>query len=394
YGPAPRANCWWDQTIDAPDWPVLRGESRTDVAIVGGGFTGISAALRLAHAGLSVTVLEAGPPGFGASGRNGGFCCLGGGKISNKALTRRHGVEGRRHYRSTEAASVRFVADQLDRHGIDADTHSHGETMLAHNPRAARGFEAALPAIAEDYGVGATVHSASELPALGLATPTAHGAMTIPLGFGLNPRKYLFGIANAAQAAGATLCANTQVTAIEPDGDAHLLHMRGATLRADRVVIATNGYSSEDLPDWFAARYMPAQSSVLVTRPLTPAEIGAQGWSSTQMCYDSRNLLHYFRLMPDNRMLFGMRGGILSSARVDAIALDRARQDFNAMFPAWRDVETPHGWSGMVCLARNQTPYIGPVPDRPGLYAALAYHGNGVAMGSYAGHMIAGELLG
>ena len=98
--------------------------------------------------------------------------------------------------------------------------------------------------------------------------------------------------------------------------------------------------------------------------------------------------------MPDRRMLFGMRGGILSSPRVEAAALRRVRHDFETIFPAWRHVETPFGWSGMVCLARNQTPFVGPVPDQPGVFAAMAFHGNGVAMGSWAGHLIAGDLLG
>ena len=393
YGPEPRANCWWTETIAAPDWPALQGDARADVAIIGGGFTGITAALRLAEAGLSVIVLEAGPPGFGASGRNGGFCCLGGGKISNAGLTRRFGDEGRRAYRAAEIGAIDFVAAQLKTYGIDADTHSEGETLLAHNSRVRSGFTAAAEEVARDYGVEARIHEASDLPELGLSAAGVHGGMSVPLGFALNPRKYLFGIAAAARAAGATLCADSQVTAIESEGKGYLLRTDRGRLRADRVIIATNGYSSDDLPDWLAARYIPAQSSVLVTRPLSDDELAAQGWTSHQMSYDSRNLLHYFRLMPDRRMLFGMRGGILSSPRVEALALRRVRQDFDAMFPAWRHVETPFHWSGMVCLARNQTPYIGPIPGRPGLYAALAFHGNGVAMGSFAGHLIAGDLL-
>ena len=394
YGPAPRANCWWDQTAPAPDWPALTGDARCDVAVIGGGFTGITAALRLARTGLSVTVCEAGPPGFGASGRNGGFCCLGGGKISNTALTRHFGAEGRRAYRATEVAAIDLVAHQLDSHGIDADTHSEGETLIAHNARVPRDFARDAETIAEDYGVEPRIHSAADLDGMGMRMAGAHGAITTPRGFALNPRKYLFGIADAARSAGATLSSDTQITAIEPQGDGQVLYHARGRLRADRVIIATNGYSSDDLPDWLAARYMPAQSSVLVTRPLTDDELAAQGWSSHQMSYDSRNLLHYFRLMPDRRMLFGMRGGILSSPGVEAAALRRVRKDFETMFPAWSGVETPFGWSGMVCLARNQAPFIGAIPGRPGLHAALAYHGNGVAMGSWAGHMIAGDLLG
>lgn len=91
YGPGPRSNCWWDETIAAPDWPVLQGEGSADVAIIGGGFTGVSAALHLAESGLSVAVLEAETPGWGASGRNGGFCCLGGSKLSGSAMRRLFG---------------------------------------------------------------------------------------------------------------------------------------------------------------------------------------------------------------------------------------------------------------------------------------------------------------
>lgn len=390
YGPGPRENCWWDQTIAVPDWPALTGEARADVAIVGGGFTGMSAALRLAEAGASVIVCEAGPPGFGASGRNGGFCCLGGGRISNAALTRAFGTEGRQSYRAAEVAGIVLVANLFDRFNIDADRHSEGETQLAHNARAAADLSAHADEISEDYGVTCQIHDDPAADGFGTA---CHGAITVPLGFALNPRKYLFGLAVAAQSAGARLCAETPVTAIEPDGTGHRVITPGGQIHADRVIIATNGYSSEDLPEWLAGRYMPAQSSVLVTRPLTQGELQAQGWTSRQMVYDSRNLLHYFRLMPDNRFLFGMRGGIMSSPRVEQLALARVRQDFDRMFPAWAGVSAEFGWSGMVCLTRNQTPYVGPVPSRQGVFAAMGYHGNGVAMGSYAGYLVAGELL-
>jgi glycine/D-amino acid oxidase-like deaminating enzyme len=117
--------------------------------------------------------------------------------------------------------------------------------------------------------------------------------------------------------------------------------------------------------------------------------LGAQGWTSGQACYDTRRLLHYFRLMPDNRMLFGVRGGLASSPGSEARAMRRARKDFEHMFPAWRAVETAHGWSGMVCIARNRMPFVGAVPQHPGMFASLCYHGNGVAMGSYSGALIA-----
>ena len=143
-----------------------------------------------------------------------------------------------------------------------------------------------------------------------------------------------------------------------------------------------------------ASRYLPTQSSVIVTRPMTREELTAQGWTSHQMCFDSRHLLHYFRLMPDNRMLFGMRGGLSHTDAAEATIRKKIRADFDAMFPAWRHVETPHYWSGFVCLSRDLLPYAGPIPGMDGGFAAFAYHGNGVSMGSYSGTLLADLVQG
>lgn len=132
----------------------------------------------------------------------------------------------------------------------------------------------------------------------------------------------------------------------------------------------------------------------MVTRPLTDDELQAQGWFSDQMAYDTRNLLHYFRLMPDRRFLFGMRGGLFASPRAEASIRRLLRKHFETMFPAWRGVEGTHFWSGMVCMSRNLVPFVGPVPDTPGMFAGLCYHGNGVAMGSYAGRLLADLVQG
>lgn len=387
YGPGPRDGCWWDRTVAAPDWPVATGEIAAEVAIVGGGFTGVSAALHLAEAGASVALFEAMAPGWGASGRNGGFCCLGGSRTSDAALVSCHGAQEAAAYWQAEHDAVALVAALLERLGIDADRHSRGETQLAHNRRAMDRLRRRAAT------AGGELIEAADLAAQGLGG-AFHGALTTPVGFALNPRKYLFGLAAAAQRRGARLYRDTAVVRIGRDGGGHLLAAGAARVRAGAVLIATNGYSSEDLPDWLAGRYMPAQSTVMVTRPLSDAELAAQGWTSDQMAYDTRNLLHYFRLMPDRRFLFGMRGGLMSAPWVERRIRARTRRDFDRMFPAWAGVEAAGFWSGMVCLARNLVPHVGPVPGRPGMFAGLAYHGNGVAMGSYCGRLLADLALG
>ncbi|WP_296763302.1 FAD-binding oxidoreductase [Sediminimonas sp.] len=394
YGPAPIEGCYWAATV--PDAALRRsraeGTLAADVAIVGGGFTGLSAALHLAEAGADVLLLEAAHPGWGASGRNGGFCCLGGAKLGDDALRRRHGEDARREWRRAEADAVALAGDLIARHAIAADTHSQGETIVAHTARHMRHLRAEAPRVARDYGVTPDVLERADLPAHGMAGPF-HGALTIPVGFGLNPRKYLAGLLAAAEAAGARVHGQSPVTDVTAQAGGIRLTTPDARITAKRLIVATNGYSSEDVPGWMAGRYLPAQSNVLVTRPLSEAERDAAGWTSRQMAYDTRQLLHYFRLMPDNRFLFGMRGGLVSGPRADARMARAARRHFETMFPAWAHVETPHDWSGMVCFTAGAVPYCGPVPGLPGAFAGFAYHGNGVAMGTYAGALLADLAL-
>lgn len=388
YGEGPRAGCWWDATCEGTLRTALADNVRTDIAVIGAGFTGLSAALHLARAGLSVTVLEAQRIGWGASGRNGGFCCLGGGMAGDAALDRCFGRVGRVSYRRTEHAAIGLVEDLVSAYGIEVDRHSTGETMLAHRPKDMRVLEAHANTIDENYGVAWQLHSAEALASLGMAG-LFHGGLTIAAGFGLNPRKYLEGLARAAHRAGAVIYEQSAVTRLTAQVDGWALQANGHTLRADRVILATNGYSSDDVPEWLAGRYLPSQSNVIVTRPLSEEELNAAGWTSDQMAYDTRTLLHYFRLMPDRRFLFGMRGGLLTGAAAEARAAARIRADFERMFPAWRRIETTHGWSGMVCLARDLLPFVGAVRGHAGLWAGMCYHGNGVAMGTYSGALLA-----
>lgn len=141
------------------------------------------------------------------------------------------------------------------------------------------------------------------------------------------------------------------------------------------------------------ARFLPVQSSVIVTRPITDQEQTAQGWTSAQMAYDSRFLLHYFRMMPNNRFLFGMRGGLHYTKRSNERIRQKIRHDFVGLFPAWRDVTIDYEWSGLVALNRSETPYIGEIPGYAGGYAGFGYHGNGVAMASYSGALFSDMVL-
>ncbi|WP_236021064.1 NAD(P)/FAD-dependent oxidoreductase [Sedimentimonas flavescens] len=387
--------CYWVSTApQAPDYAPLAGEARVEFAVIGGGFTGLSAALRLAEAGVDVAVLDMHAPGWGASGRNGGFCCMGGSKASGATLLRRYGADELARHRAAEVSSIETVADIAARYGIELDRHSEGEVQLAHRPAAFEEMRAEAATLARELGCETRLIGPTELAAEGLAAQGMHGALHVRLGFGLNPRKYVLGLAEAVTRLGGRIHAHSTVEQITRAGEDYVLRTSGGTLRARHILLATNGYSSDNLPDWMRARYLPVQSSVIVTRPLSDDEIAAQGWSSDLMAYDSRNLLHYFRLMPNRQMLFGMRGGVRWTPADHAAIRREIRRDFDTMFPAWRAVEAPWFWSGLANLARDLVPFVGQIGDWPRAFASFAYHGNGVAMGTWCGAQMADLALG
>jgi glycine/D-amino acid oxidase-like deaminating enzyme len=389
----PPRHCWW--WADVPSAPVvaLTDDVRADVAVVGSGYTGLVTALELARAGLDVIVLDAERPGFGASTRNGGFCCLGGAKASGKQIRRMVGNSGLRDWRQTEIAAVQSVEMLLDRHDIIVDRHSSGETLIAHTPSAWRKMRADTEEIVSTYGFTPSYVPADGLRAEGLGGPF-HGAMTLPVGFALNPGKYHAGLLRAALEAGVRVHGYSPVLDIKPAASAWRVHCKTGSVLANRVVIATNGYSSEDVPEWLRARYLPVQSSVMVTRPLTASELADQGWTSAQMAFDTRQLLHYFRLMPDGRFLFGMRGGLRALPHVETALKHQLRRHFEKMFPGFASAEATHVWSGLVCLTARLVPYVGPIPQMPGVFAGFGYHGNGVAMASHSGLILADLVQG
>lgn len=382
------------RAVTAPPRPPLDGEADADAVVIGAGYAGLSAALAMARAGFGVRVLDAGQPGWGASGRNAGFCCMGGAKLPDAELVRRFGRDEAIAFRAFQKQAVDHVAATLETEAIDAEAGPPGEVCLAHSARAWAAMQDDAAVKRALYGDAPDLVSREGLKAAGLSLGEAHGAAVNPVGFPLHPMKYVLGLARVAEAAGATIHGGSEVRALSRDRGRWLVETAAGAVRTDRVLVATNGYSADDLPPWLEGRTLPAMSAVLVTRPLTEAERAAQGWTSPRMAYDSRRLLHYFRLLPDGRFLFGMRGGLSADPREERSVAAQVRRHFAAMFPAWAGVEVEREWNGLVCLTGSFTPYAGPVPETDGLYAAFGWHGNGVSTASLAGREVGRMMAG
>ncbi|PWR22319.1 NAD(P)/FAD-dependent oxidoreductase [Zavarzinia compransoris] len=385
---------WWEASAGDPvAAPPLLAPARADVAIIGGGFTGLNAALALAEGGVAPLVLEAGPIGWGASGRNGGFCCLGSAKLSWERIIARFGLAEAQRFFRLQVDAIGHVRDLLARHGIEAETGPAGEAVLSHHPRAIADLKAERDLYRRVFATECTLLSKADLAARGLSTAEAEAGLWVPHGFPLHPLKYLRGLARAVQARGIALHGHSPVIAWTREGRRHRLLTPGGSVLADRVVVATAGFTRDDLHPGLAGRLLPVLSNIVVTRPLSAAERAAQGFDSLTMCADTRHLLHYFRLLPDGRLMFGARGGVSAAPTAEPAMRARLQADLARMFPHFAGAAITHFWRGLTDLAYDLLPHRGTVEDGS-VHYLLAFHGNGVAMGSYGGALLGRALAG
>jgi glycine/D-amino acid oxidase-like deaminating enzyme len=282
----------------------------------------------------------------------------------------------------------------VQRHSIEIEKSGSGEITLAHSPARTKQLQAERDELQTLFGQSTTLLSVAELKDMGHHTPHFHGGLLNETGFGLHPLRYVRGLALAAHKAGAHLFSQTPLRRWQQDGDSHYLYTDDKCFKARKVLVATNGYTPEHIMPPLAGRLLPALSNILVTRPMTKNERQDQGWTSHTMAYDSRNLLHYFRLLPDGRFLFGGRGGTDSSSAAEPSYRQRLTTMFHHLFPAWAKVDIPHFWRGHVCLSYDRVPYVGPLDETHNVWTALAFHGNGVAMGTWCGTKVASLMQG
>ena len=397
--PEPHAPSYWAATAGPEPAGVqsLAGDRRAEVAVIGGGYTGLAAAYRLAGThGLDTVVLEANPIGWGASGRNGGFALITLGKVALEDRIRKWGLEAARRSIAIGVEAIETVRELIAKEQIACDPQPDGSLLVAHRPHAVAELAERVRLYREVLGYGDVefLHRA-QLESDGyLRGPSAHGALRTRNAFGLHPMKYVRGLAAAAMRRGATLCERSPVTAWRREGGEHVLVTPTGAVRARRVVMATNGYTPEGLHPFFRGRVLPAKSNIVVTRPLTEAEWREVGMLTTQVYSDTRKLLFYWRRLPDGRMLMGGRAGVLDTPAGLRARRRRLESAIAEKWPALRGVGSEYFWHGNVCLSYDLMPHVSTVEGDPSVAYAMAYLGSGVAMSTYSGGLAADLVAG
>jgi len=381
---------FWHETVDITPGAPLAGDLSCDVIIVGGGFTGLSVAYHLKKAapGLDVVLIERDVVGHGASGRNGGFAMpLLGWDLSYAAQKLGEDAAGsayRLMYKAVEYVK-RLVADNK----IDCDLETTGYLLLntcaARESRAREEFELARR-LSFDIewleGDALKEHIRSPHFRSGLFDP--HPCV-------LNPAKLVRGMKALAENMGVRVYEQTPLEELT-DGSPIMLRTAGGTIRAQQVVLAVNGYGAS--LGFLEARVLPVHTYIVVTEPLEEGQLEAVGWRRKRTSLEtSRNLIHYFRLTADNRILFGGEDAQLyygDGYRDQDPRIFRDLKDrFREYFPDLKDTRFTHEWGGVLGVSLDMFPTFGVGGEHRTIYHAAAYSGHGVSLSNYAGVILA-----
>lgn len=388
---------YWTATAGAapPDDGLVPARAQTDVAIIGGGYTGLSCALHLArHHGIHALVLEANRPGWGCSGRNGGFARAAIGRYGYAKMIRKWGHETARRWFAESLAAVDTTRELARDCAAGCDLTEAGHLKIAHRPGQAAALAQEAQLLQDEFDYPAEFLPADRLRNEHIGGAESHGALHFPDALAVHPLRLAFGLLAQARHAGATVCCASPVLDWSKQGGAHVLATPYGAVRAKSVVIATNGYTPEHLFPCLRATTLPVLSHIIVTRPMTAREKQGSGFITGHVLTDTRNLLYYWRRLPDDRILFGGRGMVIESAAGHGRQREFLLTALKRKLPALADIEVEYDWSGWVCLTADFLPHVYRAGDDASIHYAIGYQGSGVAYSLHAGRLVAARIAG
>lgn len=361
--------------------------AETDFLVVGSGLTGLSAALRLADAGSTVTVIDAGEIAGGASSINGGMVSPDV-KAGVDTVYAVYGPKIGHEMWASTVRSVDLVRDYATRPGIDALTHDAGMAALGRGSKALKKFDRNVAWYKSKFGVDWQVIDARDIHTI-VGGEAFNVAMFEPEGFGVQPARLAFGLAAEVNKAGAVLVDQCEALSINQIGNGLVVETSKGTITAGEVVLATNGYTTGRPSQELARLVVPVGSYIVVTEPLGK-DRAEEIFPTGAMTYTRRRLLHYMRRTHDDRILLGGRRSLHADLDLGDSAGD-LREALVGYWPQLKDAEITHVWGGRLAVPFDLTPHIGRID---GAWYALGYAGHGVGLSCQLGHELAGMLLG
>jgi glycine/D-amino acid oxidase-like deaminating enzyme len=379
------ASLWAETAVPAPAYAPLAADQRAEIAVVGAGYSGLSAALYLAEAGRSVAVLEAVQPGWGASGRNGGQVNPGW-KLRPNDVEARYGREQGGRINAMANAACDLVFHLIDWHDIDCDAVRPGYVQGAQSRRGI-GF---LESWTRQWSArGAAVELLSRHDTVQLLGTEAYlRAMLDTRGGNIQPLSYARGLARAAVDAGARVHGNSPALSLRRDASGWRLTTPNGSLHTDQVLICTNGYTDSIWPG-LATVVVPVPSFVAATEPLDNKRLAAI-LPGRHAVSETRRVQVYYRMDGDGRFVIGGRGHLFDDAQSGDVS--HVHAEACRLFPVLADVNWQFHWGGYTAMTLSHAPKL--MKLAPGLHAGLGYNGRGVAMATMMGKQLAMAVAG
>jgi glycine/D-amino acid oxidase-like deaminating enzyme len=388
---------YWHTTIQMPkDTNTLTPlPKKVDVAIIGGGYTGLSAARTLAQHGVNVIVLEAETIGWGASSRNGGMA-LTGLKPSMQTVVKKYGRDLARQLFQCSLDSVSVVEQIVKEENIDCGFARTGHLLVANKPVQYDALKNEVEFMAKEFNHDVNLVPPNELRSE-IGSNLYYGALVDEVSGGLNPAQYVAGLARAAEKAGAMLHAQARVTRLERRekrllpalaSGASVIHTERGSVQAESVLVGTSGYTGNATRN-LQKKVIPIGSFIIATERLSD-ELAHELSPKNRMIFDYKHYLNYFRLW-DNRMIFGGRAAFFPET-ADTIqnSAEILRREMIQVYPQLKDVRVEYVWGGTLDFAFDQMTHVG---EEDGVFHALGYAGHGVAMATYLGKTVAEAMI-
>lgn len=371
---------WYRASVPAPPrYPALDRDLSVDVGIVGGGYTGLSAALELAQKGVRVAVLEGAEVGSGASGRNGGQIHTGQ-RLDPQTLEGLLGEDAARQLWDMAMDARRHLDRLITDHAIDCDLRP-GLIHAWHKPRFEAEDRAYADFVSDRYGYDKVFILSKAQVAAELGTEVYHGGLLDAGGGHLHPLKLAIGMARAATAAGALLFEHSRATQL----DGTVLHTARGRVTCDTVLLCGNGYM-EGLDEQVDRHVMPINNFILTTAPLPDTAI----LRGDHAAADSRFVVNYWRKTVDNRLLFG--GGENYTPWFPKDIAGFVRRNMLKIYPQLANIEITHAWGGTLAITMTRAPFVRQLS--PNVFVSAGYSGQGVALAPYFGKLLARAVTG
>ncbi len=372
----------------APERSRTTVGGRTEVAVIGGGLTGVVTALHLARRGAKVDLFEQDTVGFGASGRNGGMATTGM-SIGIRDAVDKLGFDTARRLYGAYSDAIDLVEKLVADEGIDCHFARTGKLNLASKPSHYESYQKTHELLTTRLGQEAQLVPAGELRRE-IGSDMFHGGMVEPKSAGLHVGKYIRGLGEAAERAGVTIHEQAPVERLSKVGSRHELETPRGRIQADQVLLATGAYTRRPF-QWHRVRTAPVGSFIIATEPLDAA-VCDDLLPTRRMASNSKNLLSYFRITPDNRLLFGGRARFTgSNPESDQKCGRLLRGAMVETFPQLADAGVDYCWGGQVDMSLDRLVHAG---ERDGVYYSMGYSGHGVQMATYMGRQMAEYISG